>query len=105
MYPVEHKALPPPYKNQKDENIPGGRREMGLIPQPAHSQYRPTQGDTNPNVRKDNTIEKRKRAVPTKRFRPSAGPKPSETAMCPPATVSIAPVNVKCQTDTPENRP
>ena len=24
MYPVEHKALPPPYNNQKDENFPRG---------------------------------------------------------------------------------
>ena len=78
---------------------------MGPIPQPTSSQYRPPQPDTNPNVRKDNAMEKRKRAVPTKRFRPSAAPKPSETAVCPPATVSKAPVNVKPQTDAPEIRP
>ena len=78
---------------------------MGPIPQPASSQYRAPQLDTNPNVRRDNTMEKRKRAAPTKRFRPNTAPKPSETAMCPPATVSKAPVNVKPQTDAPENRP
>ena len=78
---------------------------MGPIPQPTRSQYRPPQLDTNPNVRKDNAMEKRKRAAPTKRFRPSAAPKPSETAMHPPATVSKAPVNVKPQTDDAENRP
>ena len=78
---------------------------MGSIPQPTNNQYRPPQPDTNPNVRKGNAMEKRKRAVPTKRFRPSAAPKPNETAMCPPATVSKAPVNVKPQTDAPENRP
>ena len=49
-------------------------------------------------------MEKRKRAVPTKSFGPSAAPKPSETAVHPPPTVSIAPVNVKPQTDAPENR-
>ena len=75
--------------------------KMGWIPQPARSQYRLPQPDTNPNVRKDNAVEKRKRAAPTKRFRPSAAPKPSETAMHPPATVSKAPVNVKPQTDAP----
>ena len=69
--------------------------KMGPIPQPASSQYRPPQLDTNPKVRKDNTMEKRKRAAPTKRFRPSTVPKPSETAMHPPATVSKAPVDVK----------
>ena len=79
--------------------------KMRLIPQPTSSQYRPPQLDTNPNVRKDNAAEKRKRAVPTMRFRPSTSPKPSETATCPPATISKAPVNVKPQTDAPENRP
>ena len=39
------------------------------------------------------------------RFRPSTAPKYSETAMHPPATISKAPVNVKSQTDAPENRP
>ena len=69
--------------------------KMGPIPQPASSQYRPPQLDTNPNVRKDNAMEKRKRGVPTKRLRPSTAPKPSETVMQPPATVFKAPVNVK----------
>ena len=79
--------------------------KMGPIPQPASSQYRPPQLDTNPNVRKDNAAEKRKRTVPTIRFRPSTAPKPSETAACPPVTVSKAPANVKAQTDASENRP
>ena len=79
--------------------------KMGSIPQPASSQYRPPQPDTNPNVRKDNAAEKRKRAAPTKRFRPNAALKPNETAAHPPATVSIAPINVKPQTDASENRP
>ena len=39
--------------------------KMGPIPQPASSQYRPPQPDTNPNVRKDKATEKRKRAAPT----------------------------------------
>ena len=56
--------------------------KMGPIPQPTSSQYRPPQLDTNPKVRKDNAAEKRKRAAPTKRFRPSAAPKPGETAAC-----------------------
>ena len=36
---------------------------------------------------------------------PSAAPKPGETAMHPPVTISKVPVNVKPQTDAPENRP
>ena len=68
---------------------------MGPIPQPTSNQYRPPQSDTNPNVRKDKATEKRKRAVPTKRFRPNTASRPSETAMCPPTTISKAPINVK----------
>ena len=41
------------------------------------SQFRPQLPDTNPNIRKDNAVEKRKRAAP-KRFRP-ATPKPTTT--------------------------
>ena len=78
---------------------------MGPIPQPTSSQYRPPQPDTNPNVRKDNTVEKRMRTAPTKRFRPSAIPMPSETTVCPPVTVSKDPANVKPQMDASENRP
>ena len=72
--------------------------KMGPIPQPASSQYRPPQPDTNPKVRKDNSVEKRKRVAPTKRFRPNAAPKPGETAMQPPVTVFKVP-------EAPENRP
>ena len=65
--------------------------KVGPILQSASSQYRPPQLDTNPKVRKDNAAEKRKRAAPTKRFRPSTTPKPSETATQPPVTVSKVP--------------
>ena len=78
--------------------------KMGPIPQPTSSQYRPPQLDTYPNARRDKAMEKRKRAVPTMRFKLNTAPKPSETATCPPATVSKTPVNIKPQTDAPENR-
>ena len=42
--------------------------KMGPMPT---SQFRPPLPDTNPNIRKDNAAEKRKRAAP-KRFRPVA---------------------------------
>ena len=54
--------------------------KMGPIPTPS-SQFRPPLPDTNPNIRKDTATEKRKRAMPKKKFRP-ATPKP--TAVCPP---------------------
>ena len=63
--------------------------KMGLIPA---SQFRPPLPDTNPNIRKDNATEKRKRAVP-QRFRPSAAPKPTTVQTC--ATVSEAPAKPK----------
>ena len=78
--------------------------KMGLIPQPASSQYRPPQLDTNPNVRKDKATEKRKRTAPTKRFRLNTASRPSETAMCPPVTIFKAPINAKPQADVSENR-
>ena len=52
---------------------------MGPIPTPG-SQFRPQFPDTNPNIRKDNVTEKRKRVTP-KKFRPVTS-KP--TAACPP---------------------
>ena len=81
--------------------------KMGPIPQPASSQYRPPQLDTNPNVRKDKATEKTKRAVPTKRFRATTVSKLSEAATCPPMTISKAPTNIKpqAQEETPDNRP
>ena len=51
---------------------------MGPIPTPG-SQFRPPLPNTNPNIRKDNVTEERKRAIP-KKFRPET-PKP--TAACP----------------------
>ena len=86
MYPMEHRTLPPLNYHQENEDLPRGRRKMGPIPQPTNSQYRPPQLDTNPKVRKGNTAEIRKRVVPTKKFRPSAAPKPNETAVQLPAT-------------------
>ena len=50
---------------------------MGPIPA---SQFRPPLPDTNPNIRKDNAMEKKQRAVP-KRFRPAT---PKSTTMHPP---------------------
>ena len=56
-----------------------GESKMGPIPTPG-CQFRPPLPDTNPNIRKDNVTEKRKKATP-KKFRPVT-PKP--TATCPP---------------------
>ena len=79
--------------------------KIGPIPQPASSQYRPPQQDTNPNIRKDKAMEKKKRTAPTKRFRPNTASRLSETAAHPPATNSKAPINVKLLVDASGNRP
>ena len=51
--------------------------KMGPIPVPGPgNQFRPSLPDTNPNVRKDDVTEKRKRATPKKKFR-LATPKPT----------------------------
>ena len=56
--------------------------KMGPIPVPAPgNQFRPPLPETNPNVRKNDVTEKRKRATPKRKFRP-ATPKP--TTVCPP---------------------
>ena len=51
-----------------------------IIPAPV-SQFRPPLPETNPNIRKGDSTEKRKRATPMKRFRPAT---PRDTVACPP---------------------
>ena len=100
---MEHKAPPHPTIIKKMKTFLEMEGKMGPIPIPASQFSPPTQPETNPNLRKDNATEKRKRAAPN-RFRPNAVPKP-DAAVCPSATVSKAPANVKPKTDVPENRP
>ena len=45
------------------------------------SQFRPLLPETNPNIREDDSTEKRRRASPKKRFRPAT---PKATTACPP---------------------
>ena len=70
--------------------------KMGPTPVPA-SQFIPPLPNTNPNIRKDNTAEKRKRAVP-KSLRPAA-PKPTTTCL----PLPEAPPNHK--NDVSDSRP
>ena len=80
---------------------------MGPIIPASVSQFRPPLPETNPNIRKGDSTEKRKRATPKKRFRP---PTPKATMVCPPllqATAkstngaSAAPVTVRENTPWP----
>ena len=61
------------------------------------SQFRPPLPDTNPNIRKDNAVVKRKRAA-AKGFRP-ATPKPTTT--CP----TLPEAQPKPKNDVPDNQP
>ena len=80
MYPMEHKT-PPPNDGQENENFSWKLKGKWVqYPNLLAGQYRPPQPDTNPNVRKDKTTEKKKRVVPTKRFRANTVSKPSEAA-------------------------
>ena len=56
--------------------------KMGLIPVPLSvNQFRPPLPETNPNVRRNDVTNKRKRATPKKKFRPAT---PKLTTACPP---------------------
>ena len=72
--PWNTRLCPHPTIIKKMKTFLGVEGKMGPTPAPA-SQFRPPLPNTNPNIRKDNVAEKRKRAVP-KRFRPAA-PKPT----------------------------
>ena len=73
---------------------------------PPAASISPSTGHKN-QVRKDKVVEKRKRVVPTKRFRANTVPNPSEAAVCPPRTISKAPTNIKhqAQEGTSDSRP
>ena len=71
------------------------------------SQFRLPLPETNPNIRKGNSTEKRKRATPKKKFRPAT---PRSTMACPPLpqatpkptnSASSAPVTVREDTPWP----
>ena len=77
-----------------------------VIPAPV-SQFRPLLPETNSNIRKSDSTEKRKRAIPKKRFR-LATPKATTTCLPLPQTAprptngaSAAPVTVKEDTPWP----
>ena len=81
--------------------------KMGPIMPAPVSQFRPPLPETNHNIRKGDTTEKRKRATPKKKFRPAT---PRATVMHPPLqqappkpsnSTSSAPVTVREDTPWP----
>ena len=71
--------------------------KMGPIIQAPVSQFRPPIPETNPNIRKGDSTDKRRRALPKKRFRPATSkatmvhPPLLQTAASPRATVVCPP--------------
>ena len=78
--------------------------KMASVPVPSN-QFRPPLPETNPNVRKNDVTEKRKRATPKKKFRP-ATPKPTTVhpplPEAPPKPKNSVPLpSVPAREDTP----
>ena len=71
--------------------------KMGPIVPALVSQFRPLLLETNPNIRKGDSAEKRKRATPKKRFRPAT---PWATMTHPPL-LQIAPKPTNCTSSAP----
>ena len=76
--PWTTKLCPHPNIIKKMKTFLEAENKMGpVIPAPV-SQFRPPLPETNPNIRKSDSTEKRKRAIPKKRFRPAT---PKATVM------------------------
>ena len=79
--PLTKKLRPHPNIVKQMKTFLEVENKMGpIIPAPV-SQFRPPLPDTNPNVRKSDATEKKKRVTPKKRFRPAT---PRATMTCPP---------------------
>ena len=76
--------------------------KMGPIIPALASQFRPPLPETNPNIRKGDSTEKRRRASPKKRFRPATPkatvvcPALSQTVATPGATAACPPLSTNC---------
>ena len=105
MHTLDQETPPAPTIVKKMKTFLEVENKMGpIIPAPV-SQFRPPLPEINPNIRKCDTTEKRKRATPKKKFRPAI---PRATKMHPPLlqgppkhTNSASPAPVIVRDDTP----
>ena len=82
MYTTEHKLCLQPTIIKKIKTFLDVESKMGPIPVPTtRNKFRPPLPETNPNVRKNDATEKRKRATPKGKFRPAT---PIPTTLHPP---------------------
>ena len=81
--------------------------KLGPKHQSQSNQFRPPQPNTNPQVRKESKVtEKRKRLIPTKKYKVKVVTRPNKETMQPPQTNTQAPVNFETQkSSTSENSP
>ena len=79
--PWTTKLCPHPNIIKKMKTFLEVENKMGPIIPALVRQVRPQLPETNPNIRKGDCTEKRKRATPKKRFRPAT---PRATVACPP---------------------
>ena len=97
---LDHETLPAPHHFQKMKTFLEVENKMGPTIPALVSQFRLPLPETNPNIRKGDSTEKRKRATPKKNFRPAttratavhppllqATPKPTNGASSEPVTV------------------
>ena len=71
--PWSMKLCPHPTIVRKMKTFLQVENKMGLIILAPFSQFRPPLPETNPNLRKSDSTEKRKRATPKKKFRSAPG--------------------------------
>ena len=102
-------SAPNPTIIKKMRTFLGLEGKLGPKPQSLSNQLRPSQPDTNPNVRKySKATEKRKRLAPTKRFKGKVAVRPNSDKVTtqPPNTKAL--MNTESQetlTLTPQNNP
>ena len=83
-------------------------RKLGPKAQPQSDQFRPTQPDTNPHVRKDyKATEKRKRLIPTRKYKLKVVVRPNSSNVTaqPHVTNPKAPENTEGQKPSTEGTP
>ena len=85
--PWTTKLLPCPNIIKKMKTFLEVENKMGPIILALVSQFRPPLPETSPNIRKGDSTEKRRRASPKKRFRPTT---PKATTVCPPLLQTVA---------------
>ena len=93
---MEHKTLPHPTIIKKMQTFLELEGKLGPKPQALRNQFRPSQPDTNPKIRKNGkAAENRKRPTPTKRFKVEAWPDSDKTTAK--SSITKAPINTKNQ--------